>query len=68
MKWAVDDDRPDKMGHYKMVTELKIGPDKADGAKIFRIKEWDVVVVAHQTIKDVFQKKKVTGVSFRPLF
>ena len=68
MKWTTDDDRPDKMGHYKMVTELKIDPSKVSGTKMFRIIGWDIVIIAHQTIKDVFERNKVTGVSFRPVF
>ena len=64
MRWTTQDGRPDKVGRYRMITNLKINSSKVGEHKLFRLGGWKIALIADETIKELFEKHKVTGVGF----
>ena len=49
MKWAAEDDRPDRLGRYRMVTELHVRGDAIPSdAHFFRIEGWSIALIVSQ--------------------
>ena len=46
LRWTDEDGRPDKVGQYRMVTNLTIDPRKAQEHDIFRIDGWELALIA----------------------
>jgi hypothetical protein len=44
LKWGPEDSRPDRIGSYRSISNLKINPRQVNG-HIFRIKGWEVVMI-----------------------
>jgi hypothetical protein len=63
--WTEEDERPDKTGKPRMITELVIDPESARNSHIFRPNGWEVIVIVSDVIKVAFEEAKVTGVKFR---
>ncbi len=63
-KWTEEDERPDKIGQYRGVSDLKIDPTKAVGHDIFRPWGWQVVVIVSERLKEAFESEKITGLKF----
>lgn len=66
-KWTEQDQRPDKVGQYRMITKLAIDPAKVSGQRMFRIAGWRIALVADETIKKFLENKKVRGIFFQPV-
>ncbi len=64
MKWGENDGRPEKIGTYRMVTELTIDPDRVDGHHIFRIKDWEIALIVSDTIRTQLEGIENLGVKF----
>jgi len=62
--WHHDDGREDKIGHLRMVIELKIDPTKVDEVHIFRVHEWPVAVIVSEQVKNLFSSWGVRGVVY----
>jgi hypothetical protein len=67
VRWKEGDGRPDKVGGYRMVTEMHIDPTRADGAGVFRIRGWEVALIVSGEIKDALLGYGSSGVSFGPV-
>lgn len=67
IKWSPEDGAPDKVGHFRMITKLFIDPDKATGHKIFRIREWKAPLIVEEEIKNLLERRRVTGIAFQPV-
>lgn len=64
-KWGPSDGRPDKVGQYRMVTELWVDPKRAGEGSIFRVRGWDVALIVSQTVKDVIEAGGFDGAVFQ---
>lgn len=65
IRWGPGDDRPEKVGHYRMFTRLRIDPDCIGDKQIFRVDGWDVVLVVSAFLKRRMQEAHLRGCDFR---
>ena len=64
-KYEVDDPvRPDRVGEYRVFTNLVIDPSKTDGHHIFRIKKHLNSIIVSEEVKNRFEKAGVEGAIF----
>lgn len=66
-RWTKDDFRPDLAGRYKVIHKLYIDPRRTGGHKLFRVKDWEVALIASEEIKDAFERAGVVGATFIPV-
>lgn len=65
LKWTSEYGVPDKVGKFRMITKLFIDPDKANGHKLFRIREWKAALIIDEEIKDLLERRNITGITFQ---
>ena len=64
-KYEVDDPvRPDRVGEYRVFSNLVIDPSKTDGHHIFRIKKHLNSIIVSEEVKNRFEKAGVEGAIF----
>ncbi|QRN95472.1 hypothetical protein JRI60_41470 [Archangium violaceum] len=63
VRWKPEDERPERVGEYRVVDGLRIDPTKVDGARIFRIWGWPMLIVSGD-IKQTLEREAVTGTEF----
>lgn len=63
-KWSRKDNREDKEGAYRMVTDLIVDVDRISNIDIFRIQGWDVPLIVSEIIKDVLEEQDCIGAIF----
>lgn len=66
-KWTKLDGRPDKVGQYRMITKLIITPNKVEGHKFFRVKNWEIAIIVNEDIKKALESRNATGIIFDPV-
>ncbi|MBA4852872.1 imm11 family protein [Emticicia sp. BO119] len=59
--------RPDLAGKYKSFYKMVLDPKKTNGIRIFRIKDYSIVLVVDKDIKKKLQQAKVSGIEFKKL-
>ncbi len=65
-KWELNNDiRPDKAGQYKTFYKLFVKPGRCEGSNIFRLKNYNSVIIVSDELKTAFEKNNVTGVKFK---
>lgn len=64
LKWLETDNRPDKIGQYRQVSEMRIDPAVVHDLDIFRMEGWKIALIVSGKIKDAFVREKISGVSF----
>lgn len=65
--WTKDSFRPDLAGTYQSIRGLRIDPSKTEGHQVFRIKDWEIPLIVSETIKEAFEKERITGAKFTPV-
>lgn len=65
--WTENDGRPDKTGQFRMITQLRIDANAAEGHCLFRIAEWPITLIASEDIKKILESNVTTGVAFEPV-
>ena len=63
--WTPDDGRPEKVGQYRMIIDLKLDSARVGGHDIFRVGGWDIAVIVTERLKDALQREHVTGLTYR---
>lgn len=66
-KWEEGDGRPEKVGQYRMISELWIKPSIAAGHHFFRIAGWPIALIASAQMKADLESSQPTGISFTPV-
>lgn len=66
-RFTKDGIRPDLEGQYEVIGKLVIDPARTGGHKLFRIKDWEVALIASEEIKDAFERAGVVGAAFTPV-
>ena len=51
---------------YYMLADEHVDPERTNGHKLFRLKNWEVVVICSQEVKDVFDALHIKGALFDP--
>jgi hypothetical protein len=64
IKWTPEDGRADKVGEYRMFVSMKLDPHKAKGHHLFRLKGWEIALIASERVKVLCEQLGVTGVAF----
>lgn len=67
MRWGPEDGRPDKVGQYRMVTDLTIKKSMAQGRNIFRLEGWEIALIVSQAVKTQVETLSETGLVFTPV-
>lgn len=62
-KWLPEDERPDRLGYYRSFSKLKIDSQRVH-SHIFRLKGWEVAMIASDSIRDALLKINDLGVAF----
>ncbi|WP_141324962.1 DUF1629 domain-containing protein [Myxococcus sp. AB025B] len=62
--WMPEDERPEKVGHYRGVIDLRIDRAKVGNAKVFRTWGWSVALIVSEDIKAALAAAKITGARF----
>lgn len=65
--WTEKHDRPDKIGQYSMVLNMKIDPTRASQAEIFRIGGWKIALIVSDRIMRLLAPLPELGVRFDPV-
>lgn len=63
-KWTPADGRPEKVGQYRMFSDLVLDASKLEGEHIARVREWMVTLVVSEELKDALQETGTTGIVF----
>lgn len=62
-KWTQEDGRPDKIGHYQMVTRLRLNPQQIPpNLHVFRVLGWKIALIVSQAFVDAVLPLHPTGV------
>jgi hypothetical protein len=64
LKWKPEDARPDKVGQYRMVTNLTIDPQRTSGRNLFRVAGWKIALIVSEKIKAALDGSKELGIVF----
>ena len=62
--WKPEDNRPDKLGEYRVVYGMRIDPTKVGDARIFRPWGWRVALVISEDLKQALEQEGITGTRF----
>jgi len=62
--WKPEDGRPEKLGTYRSVVDLKLDRSKVGDAKVFRTWGWSIALIVSEELKSAMERAKVTGATF----
>lgn len=62
--WKPEDNNPDKIGQYRVVSGMRIDPSQAGDAHIFRPWGWRVAIIVSEHLKQAMEQEGLTGVRF----
>lgn len=62
--WEASDNRPEKTGKPRMISELVIDADMANGSHMLRPEGWEVALIVSEAIKTAFEREEISGVRF----
>ena len=65
VKWSAEDGRPDKVGKYRTVGNLKIDPERVGNRQVFRVRGWEVALILTNRIREALSQFTELGVVFR---
>jgi hypothetical protein len=65
--WTKEDNNPEMMGNYRMISTIRIDPARTDGHHIFRIARWTLALLVSDTLKNVLEDIPNLGVVFEPV-
>ncbi|WP_254330701.1 imm11 family protein [Corallococcus exiguus] len=62
--WLPEDERPEKTGTYRAVSNMRIDSTKVGEVKVFRPWGWTVALIVSEHIKEGLERAGVTGMRF----
>jgi hypothetical protein len=62
--WTDADERPDKIGSPRMITDLRIDRTRVHNCHVFRPEGWLVALIVSDVVKHAFEEAQVSGVKF----
>ncbi|MCY1041124.1 hypothetical protein OV208_07315 [Corallococcus sp. bb12-1] len=63
-RWVPEDNRPDRLGEYHVVSGLRIDRSKVGDARVFRLWGYHPPIIVTGEIKDALESTGVTGARF----
>jgi hypothetical protein len=65
--WAEEDDNPEQLGNYKMISTIRVDPARVDGHHIFRIARWPLALLVSDTLRRALEAIPNVGIVFEPV-
>jgi uncharacterized protein DUF1629 len=65
-RWTEEDERPNRLGQYHIISTIRIDPSRAQNHHIFRIKDWPLALLVSDTLKNTLEGIPDLGVVFAP--
>jgi hypothetical protein len=65
MYWRESDSRPDKLGEFRMITDLVLDAVRVRRGDLFRIKEYTVLLLCSEDFKAKVESQGFTGMRFQ---
>ncbi len=62
--WGSEDGEPERVGHYRHVSGLKVDPEKIGNVSIFRPWGWTVPLVVSERVKLAIEEEGLSGPRF----
>ncbi|HEX8822046.1 MAG TPA: DUF1629 domain-containing protein [Archangium sp.] len=62
--WTPEDEQPEKVGEYRVVSGMRIDPAKVGDARIFRPWGWVGALLISQDLKQALDQEGITGTRF----
>lgn len=62
--WKPEDNRPEKVGQYRVVSGMRIDPAQVGDARIFRPWGWRVALIISEDLKQAMESEGITGTRF----
>ncbi|MFP2910565.1 imm11 family protein [Pyxidicoccus sp. 3LFB2] len=62
--WTPEDERPEKVGEYRDVYEMRIDPTRVGDARVFRTWGWPIALIVSEDLKAALEREEATGVRF----
>jgi hypothetical protein len=62
--WTVEDGRPEKVGKYRDVRDMRIDKTQVGNAKVFRPEGWSGTLLVAEEVKDAMERLGATGTRF----
>ncbi|CAM4109662.1 hypothetical protein G4177_29155 [Corallococcus sp. ZKHCc1 1396] len=63
-RWVPEDNRPDRLGEYHVVSGLRIDRSKVGGARVFRLWGYHPPIIVAGDIKDALERTGALGARF----
>jgi hypothetical protein len=63
-RWTKEDERPDRLGQYHVISTIRVDPSRAQDHHIFRIKDWPLALLLSNTLKNALADIPDLGVVF----
>jgi uncharacterized protein DUF1629 len=67
MRWEPEDGRPDEVGQYRMITNLRIDPQRCRGSHVFRVEGWEIALIVSGDVKNAIECDCELGAAFAPV-
>ena len=62
--YTAEDGLPERVGHYRNISGLRVDPTKTNGARVFRTWGWPVSLIVSEGIKEALEHAGITGARF----
>ncbi|QSQ27993.1 hypothetical protein JY651_05500 [Pyxidicoccus parkwayensis] len=62
-----EDNQPERVGEYRVVSGMRIDPTKVGDAQIFRPWGWNVALIVSEDLMDAMEAVGITGTKFEPV-
>lgn len=62
--WSAQDNNPEMLGNYKMISTIRLEPARAEGRHIFRLARWPLALLVSETLKREIEDIPDLGVVF----
>jgi hypothetical protein len=66
-RWRPEEGRPDKVGRYRMVSNLTIDPSRTHDRHIFRVEDFAIALIVSEVIRQALEELLALGVVFKPV-
>jgi hypothetical protein len=63
-RWTKENGVPEMVGEYMSVRNLHIDWSRVGDEQLFRLQDWEVVILASEELKDALERSKATGLKF----
>ncbi|ATB50589.1 imm11 family protein [Corallococcus macrosporus] len=62
--YTAADGLPERVGHYRSISGLRVDPTRTNGARVFRTWGWPVSLIVSEGIKEALEHARITGARF----